>query len=279
MLYLAATPIGNLGDITLRAVQALTDCDAVYCEDTRRTVQLMNHLGLKKPLVSCHEHNEKQRAEEAAAALMEGKTLVYVSDAGMPGISDPGAALVAACIAHGLPFTVLPGASAVLTAAVMSGLPPSPFTFYGFLPRESKPRREALAAIAALRHLVLLYESPQRVQRTLSDLYDALGDCRGAVLRELTKKFEEARRGRLSELIPLYDASPKGECVLALLPEERCRENAASAAETLDAMLLRLLGAGTSVRDASAEAAALLGVPKKDAYRRALALTQPPADR
>lgn len=144
MLYLVATPIGNLGDITYRAAEVLKECDAIYCEDTRRTAQLLNHLGIEKPLISCHTHNERMRSEQVVAALREGKQIVYASDAGMPGISDPGAILVSACIENGLDVTVVPGASAVLTAAVLSGLPPQPFTFYGFLPRETKPRREKI---------------------------------------------------------------------------------------------------------------------------------------
>ena len=167
MLILCATPIGNLGDITLRAVDALRFCDAVYCEDTRRTLQLLNHLEIKKPLVACHQHNERMRAIEVAERVARGETVVYVSDAGMPGISDPGAALIAECIARELPVTVLPGASAVLTAAVLSGLPPQPFTFFGFLPRDGKPKREMLSAVAACNHLAILYESPQRVESTL----------------------------------------------------------------------------------------------------------------
>ena len=141
MLTLIATPIGNLSDITYRAVETLRAADVVYCEDTRRTLQLLNHLDIKKTLVSCHEHNERERAEEVVSHLRAGRSVAYVSDAGMPGISDPGAALVSACIAAGLPYTVLPGASAVLTAAVLSGLPCRTFSFYGFLPRDSKGRR------------------------------------------------------------------------------------------------------------------------------------------
>ncbi len=274
MLYLAATPIGNLGDITLRAVETLKACDAVYCEDTRRTVQLLNHLGIHKPLVSCHAHNEKQRAQEIAALLEDGQEIVYVSDAGMPGVSDPGAALVEECVRRDLPFTVLPGASAALMAAVMSGLPPSPFTFYGFLPRENKPRKAMLREISACAHLVLIYESPQRVQRTLTDLMDALGDCRGAVLRELTKKFEEVKRGQLSELTVQFDTPPKGECVIAVLPEPTASDTPA-ADDVLDDLLRALLANGVSVRDASAEAADRLHVSKKEAYRRALALVPP----
>ena len=272
MLILCATPIGNLGDITLRAVEALRGCDAVYCEDTRHTLQLMNHLEIKKPLVACHQHNERMRAAEVAGRVANGETVVYVSDAGMPGISDPGAALIAECIARSLPVTVLPGASAALTAAVLSGLPPQPFTFFGFLPRESKPKKEMLAELSACRHLAILYESPLRVHATLSSLYETLGDCDAAVLRELTKKFEEARRGKLSSLINAYaETPPKGECVIAVYCK---RENAPASEAALDAFLLARLNTGASVRDAAAEAAEALAVSKKRAYARALSLTR-----
>lgn len=269
MLSLCATPIGNLKDITRRVVEAFTACDVVYCEDTRHTLQLLNHLDIKKPLVSCHQHNEKQRAEEVVALLREGKEVVYASDAGMPGVSDPGQALVAACIRENLPYTVLPGASAVLTAAVMSGFCPTPFSFYGFLPRENKPAKAMLEEISRLKHLVLLYESPQRVQKTLSLLLDALGDWDCAVLRELTKKFEEVKRGSISGLIPLYETPPKGECVIALYPNEQTKE---TPPEALDGLLSAALEDGLSVRDAAAFAAEKLGVSKKEAYSRALFL-------
>ncbi len=272
MLYLCATPIGNLSDITLRVIETLRACDVVYCEDTRRTAQLLNHLDIKKPLKSCHEHNEKARALEVVHDLTQGLSVVYASDAGMPAISDPGAALVSACIENGLPYTVLPGASAVLTAAVMSGLPPQPFTFFGFLPRENKERKETLSQIASCAHLVLLYESPHRIRATVKELRDTLGDCRGAVLRELTKKFEEVRRGTLSELYAAFEEEPKGECVIAVLPAPR---RADVGDGELDALLLDLLKNQT-VRDAAAAACETFGIPKKRAYARALLLAKQP---
>lgn len=265
MLYLCATPIGNLGDITLRTLETLKACDAVYCEDTRRTAQLLNHFSIEKPLVSCHTHNEKMRSVEVVAALKAGKELVYVSDAGMPGISDPGAVLVQACIENDLPFTVLPGASAVLAAAVLSGLSPQPFSFFGFLPRETKPRRQMLDAIASTAHLCILYESPHRVQDTLKDLLDRLGDCEAAVLRELTKKFESVYRGRLTTLIETFAEEPKGECVICVLPALRQAGEAVDPTSVIDELLKTL-----SVKDAAAVAAEKLHIPKKQAYAMAL---------
>lgn len=272
MLYLVATPIGNLQDITLRALETLRACDTVYCEDTRVTQQLLRHYAIEKPLVSCHAHNEKARSEEMVRALRGGKEIVYVSDAGMPGISDPGAVLVSACIENGLPFTAIPGASAVLTAAILSGIEARPFSFFGFLPRENKPRREVLEQIAGTEHLCILYESPHRVQSTLRDLYDCLGDCRAAVLRELTKKFESVYRGSLSELIERFETEPKGECVITVLPVRKKQDNGTDPEALIDALLETM-----SVKDAAAEAARTLGIPKKDAY--ALALRRKPADR
>lgn len=270
MLKLVATPIGNLDDITLRALDALREADIVFAEDTRRTLQLLNHFGIRKPLVSCRAQNEAVRAEELVPLLEAGREIVYTSDAGMPGISDPGAVLVRTCIEHGLPFTVLPGASAVLTAAVLSGLPCASFSFFGFLPRDGRARREAIAAIGACGHLALLYESPHRVAGTLADLAAALGERPAALLRELTKRHETVERGMLSTLAERFAAeAPRGECVIAVLADRRdpCPQADAGA---LDAALSALLQAGLSVRDAAAEAAKSAGVSKKTAYARAL---------
>lgn len=204
-------------DITQRAVRILSECDAVYAEDTRRTLVLLNHLGIKKPVFSCHEHNERQKAKEIVARSAAGEVVVVVSDAGMPGISDPGAAVVAAAIEGGEPFTVLPGASAALMSAVLSGLPCDRFVFEGFLPREKKQREARIAALAAEERTAVLYESPFRLCGTLKELADKLGEGRrAAVCRELTKIHEECVRGTLAELFDHYSAGVKGECVIVL---------------------------------------------------------------
>ncbi len=272
MLLLCATPIGNLGDLTPRVREALCSCDAVYCEDTRRTLTLLNHIGVKKPLISCYRENERQRAQEVVLRLQAGETVVYVSDAGMPGVSDPGEALVAACIEHSLPYSVLPGASAVLMAAIMSGLPAMPFTFFGFFPREKKAQKPLLAQLKRLDHLAIFYESPNRVHATLSALQDALGKLDAALLRELTKLHEEVVRGSLGELAARYaETPPRGECVLCVL----CRAGKEQDdAPDLEETLQQLLSSGASVRDAAAEAAELCGVPKKEAYAKALELNK-----
>ena len=255
--------------MSARAVETLNAADLIYCEDTRHTGLLLQHFGIEKPTRSLHTHNERERTAEVLEALKARKTIAYVSDAGMPGVSDPGAMLVDACYREGLPCTVIPGASAVLVAAVLSGLPAQPFSFFGFLPRESKPRREMLDAIARVRHQVILYESPHRVQATLRELYDRFGDGPAAVLRELTKKFETVANGTLSELIERFAEEPKGECVICFIPGQKD----AAEAPDLDAMLRKLL-ATESVKDAAAIAAERLNLPKKQVYRRALELKE-----
>jgi 16S rRNA (cytidine1402-2'-O)-methyltransferase len=221
--------------------------------------------------LSCHEHNERERATELIRELRQGKTIAFCSDAGMPGISDPGATLLAACAKEGLPVTVLPGASAVPTAAVHSGLYQEPFTFYGFLPREKKPRNALLDRLKTQEGLLLLYESPVRIPATLKELLAALGDRPAAVLRELTKVHEEAARGTLSSLCARFLEPPRGECVIAIRGAAPVKESDPAEA-SLDEAIARLLQEGFSVRDAAAAATILLQVPKKLAYARALKL-------
>ena len=169
-LYLCPTPIGNMEDMTLRALRVLRECHRIYCEDTRNTGAMLSRLGISKPLISCHEHNEEGRAEEIAGRVAEGESIAFVSDAGLPGISDPGERLVAAFIQRGLPFEVLPGPSASLTALVLSGLPAKEACFVGFLPRTGKERREAVARLARHKGTLIVYESPLRVAETAAEL-------------------------------------------------------------------------------------------------------------
>lgn len=264
MLYLCATPIGNLSDITLRTIDTLKGVSAVYCEDTRRTRELMTHLGIKKPLIACHEHNERQRAEEIAERVLSGEAIAFVSDAGMPGISDPGEALVAGCIAAGAKYTVLPGASAPLTALVMSGLPTRNACFVGFLPREGKPRREAIAEIGTHKGTLIFYESPLRIAATAKELAAMLGDRQCALVRELTKKFEQVVHCTLSGLADMYaDTPPKGECVLLVAGAEERGENAAARAEN---MARELIERGVSVKDTAKQISALCDIARNEAY-------------
>jgi len=271
-LYLCATPIGNLEDITLRVVRVLSEADCVYAEDTRHSGALLKHLNIKKPLFSCHAHNEAQKAGEIVQKVKDGLCVAYVSDAGLPGISDPGERLVSACIRENVPFEVLPGASAPLLALVMSGLPTQNACFAGFLPRETKERRLKLASLARHTGTLLFYESPLRVHATLDELLLTYGDRPAALLRELTKLHEEAVRGTLSSLAVRYENEPpKGECVLAVggAPEIDAQEYAP---ERLEAFLSRLLEQGLSAKDAAKQASAVLDVPRNEAYALAVEL-------
>ncbi len=265
-LYLCATPIGNMGDITLRVLETLKAAEVIFCEDTRNSGAMLSKLGIKKPLESCHEHNEAAAAERVMSLVRSGKPVAYVSDAGMPCISDPGERLVAACIENGIPFEVLPGASASLTAAIMSGLPTKRIFFAGFLPRENRERNELLAEIKRVKATVVLYESPYRVGATLKELLRVLGDRRAAVVREITKLHEEAVRGTIASLAERYaEDDPKGECVIVISGEGE----AEAQAETLDELLMRLLRDGMSVKDAAKQAALIMDVSKSEAYARA----------
>ena len=267
-LYLCATPIGNLGDITERVLDALRRADAIFCEDTRNTGALLKRFDIRGRLESCHEHNEEAAAERVKELIRSGRAVAYVSDAGMPCISDPGERLVRACIEEGLPFEVLPGASAGLTAAIMSGLPTKRIFFVGFLPRENRERAELIAEIKRVTATVVIYESPYRVAATLKELKEVLGDRKAALVREITKLFEETVRGALSELAERFeDTPPRGECVIVVSGEQPDE----APAEDLDGMLKRLLDSGMSV-NAAKQASLLLDIPKSEAYRRATEL-------
>lgn len=270
-LYLCATPIGNLEDITLRVLRVLSEVDEIWAEDTRRTLTLLNHYNIKKPLKSCHEHNEASRAELLRELLLAGKSVAYCSDAGMPGISDPGELLARYCINESLPVTILPGACAVLMSAVLSGLGANEFSFYGFLPRKGKERNLALKKIAEASGQIIIYENPLRVNDTLRELYSVLGERRAAVLRELTKLHEECIRGFLSELMDI--PSLRGECVIAVEGKQQKQDCPADEA-TLDNAIASLLIAGFSTKDAAAAVSAIFSIQKKRAYERALLLAK-----
>jgi 16S rRNA (cytidine1402-2'-O)-methyltransferase len=222
-LTLIATPIGNLGDLTLRAISVLRICDAVIAEDTRRAAQLLAHLEIHKPLVSFHEHNEESRLRELLMRLHLGDKLALVTDAGTPSVSDPGFRLVRACIAEGIGYTVLPGACAVTTALVGSGLPPVPFYFGGFLPSSGSGRRKELRSAVSLPMTGIYFESPHRLVDCLEDLIAIAPTVRVCVSRELTKIHEEYRHGIPAELASHYrENPPRGEVTLVLRsPEEK----------------------------------------------------------
>ena len=214
MLTIVPTPIGNLSDITFRALEALKQADIIVCEDTRQTQKLLQHYGIVKQLLSYHDHSSPQKTAGIVALLKEGKNLALVSDSGMPLVSDPGFQVVHAALADGLPLEVLPGPSAVTMALVLSGLPTDSFSFFGFLSNKGQRRRHELQALEEREETLIFFESPFRIVKMLQDAFEVFGDREAAVARELTKKFEEVLRGNLSEIIRDMTQKPrKGEMV------------------------------------------------------------------
>lgn len=279
-LYLVATPIGNLGDITLRALDVLRGADRIACEDTRHTHKLLNHFQIATPTVSCHEHNERQRAEELVEALRSGARIALVSDAGMPGISDPGAWLVAAAIAAGVPVYPIPGANAALSALVASGLPAVEFHFIGFLPEKAGARRTRLEGLAREprehARTLIFYEAPHRIEETLGDLEAAWGPKLRVVLaRELTKLHEEFLRGTVAEVRNALSGRERIRGEITLLIEAppaagNAAENPspAEAAETLSVRVARLESEfGLDEKEALKRLARELGRSKSELYR------------
>jgi 16S rRNA (cytidine1402-2'-O)-methyltransferase len=217
MLYVVATPIGNLGDITLRALEVLRDVDLVAAEDTRHSGILLKHYKIDKPFISYHEHNEAMRTAQLVERLAAGENIALITDAGMPGLSDPGARLIRECIKRELPFTIIPGPSSILTALLGSGFSMEKFCFRGFLPVKSGRKERELRAAAEREDTTIFFESPYRLAKTLKACVEIMPDRQLCVARELTKKFEEFRRGGAAELLTHYEAKPpKGEIVLVI---------------------------------------------------------------
>ena len=269
-LYLVATPIGNLRDITLRALEMLAAADLVACEDTRVTRKLFDHYGLSAPLMPYHDHNAETARPKILARIAAGDAVALVSDAGTPLISDPGFKLVRDATAAGLAVTAAPGASAVLMALTVAGLPTDRFFFEGFLPSRSAARRTRIAELARIPATLVLYESGPRLADALSDLAEGLGARAAAVCRELTKLHEEVRRGTLETLARDYaaGAETRGEIVIVIAPPAA---SAQPSAADIDALLEAAL-ARTTVKEAVAEVAAATGEPRRAVYGRALAL-------
>ena len=216
-LYLCATPIGNLEDITLRVLQTLKDVDLIAAEDTRHSIKLLNHFGIRTPMTSYHEYNKIEKARELVERMREGLQVALVTDAGTPGISDPGEELVRQCREAGIAVTSLPGPAACITALTMSGLPTRRFCFEAFLPSDKKEKQWILEELKQETRTIVLYEAPHRLVRTLEELREALGDRRLVICRELTKKYEEAYSATFSEALKRYEEEePKGECVLVI---------------------------------------------------------------
>lgn len=266
-LVLCGTPIGNLDDMSPRGVAALRDADVIACEDTRRTRKLLSHFGIAAPaLVVLNDQTERRKAPEVVAEIGRGRTVVLVSDAGMPGLSDPGYRLVRDCVAAGVHVDVVPGPSAVVTALALSGLPPGRFVFEGFLPRKAGDRRKRIEALVGEPRTIVLFESPHRISATLEDLREVLGDRRVSLARELTKLYEEVVRGSLSEVIAALEAKPpRGEFTVVVegavhdhKPEPPPEELAARARALMDE--------GVGRKEAMARAAEEAGVPRRKVF-------------
>ena len=268
-LYIVATPIGNLEDITLRAVRVLKQVDLIACEDTRQTQKLLNHYGIEKPTISYHEHNEASRAAELVEKLLQGAKIAMVSDAGTPGISDPGYRLIALAIERGLPVIPVPGPAAFITALVGSGFPLHPVTFRGFLSPKSSARRRALEAIRESRQTEIFYEAPHRIVETLEDAVAVLGPNRRlAIARELTKIHEEFLRGTAVEVLEILKArgDVKGEIVLLVGPASP-EETVPATASVRDRVEQLMREEELDEKAALKRVAKERGISKSDAYR------------
>jgi 16S rRNA (cytidine1402-2'-O)-methyltransferase len=284
-LHIVATPIGNLEDVTLRALRVLREADWVLAEDTRRTRILLDHFEIAKTPTSLHAHNEASRVEQVLAALEEGRSVALVSDAGTPLVSDPGARLVAAVAAAGHRVDAVPGASALLTALCVSGLDTQRVLFLGFLPRKKGDQTRLLERQRGREETLVLFESPHRVAATFAALERALGDRPACLARELTKRHEEVLRGTLAELARRCEAEPpRGECTLVVAgasaagAEPVSETTVAELDRSIDAALAAGLARGDSVRDLASEIAATTGRPRRAVYARALALRDAGAD-
>ncbi len=273
ILYLVATPIGNLGDFSPRAVETLAAADFIAAEDTRVSLKLLNHFKVKKPLVSYHEHNHVTAGQSILARLLAGESCALVTDAGTPAISDPGEALVRLCGENGVTVQAVPGCCAAVNALAVSGLPTGRFTFEGFLSVNKKTRREHLASLKAETRTMIFHEAPHKLRATLTDLCETFGpDRRLALCRELTKLHEETRRCTLGEAAAWYtDNTPRGEYVLVVAgaPEP---ENAAVSLEDAAAQVLALQRQGVRLKDAAKEVAAHTGLSRNDLYTAALGM-------
>lgn len=270
-LYLCATPIGNLEDITFRVLETLRTVDVIAAEDTRNSIKLLNRFEIKTPMTSYHEFNKYDKGRQLMEQLLSGKNIAVITDAGMPGISDPGEELVRMAYEEGVPVTVLPGACACVTALTLSGLPTRRFCFEAFLPSDKKERKEVLEELKAETRTIVLYEAPHRLGKTLSELSEALGDRRLTICRELTKKHEEAFRTTFSEALAYYeDKEPKGECVLVIEGADRDKlrlaEQESFAELSLTEHMERYLSAGMSKKDAMRAVAADRGVSRREIY-------------
>lgn len=269
ILYICPTPIGNLEDMTFRVLEVLRSVDVIAAEDTRHTLKLLNYFDIKKQMTSYHEHNIREKGPFIVDMLLNGKSVALVSDAGMPGISDPGEDIIKLCIETGIQVVGLPGPSAALLALVISGLSTDKFAFEGFLPSKSTDRKKALEALKTEKRTIIFYESPHRLTDSLEDMLTVLGDRRASLSRELTKKFEETIRGTLEELLSEASARQlKGEMVIVVQGAEIAEQEEFDIA----GMLLQLLEDGYSKKDAIKLVCEKTGAPKNQVYSESLML-------
>ena len=278
-LYLCATPIGNLEDMTFRVIRTLKEVDMIAAEDTRNSIKLLNHFEIKTPMTSYHEYNKIEKGHKLVQMLLEGKNLALITDAGTPGISDPGEELVQMCYEAGVPVTSLPGAAACITALTLSGLSTRRFAFEAFLPSDKKERQQVLEELKNDTRTVICYEAPHRLVKTLKELLEALGDRRITICRELTKKHETAWQTHIAEACEYYqENAPKGECVLVI--EGRSREELKAEEQEqweqmpLEAHMERYESQGMDHKSAMKRVAKDRGVSKRDIYRMLLELGQ-----
>lgn len=276
ILYLVGTPIGNLEDITFRALRILREVDLIAAEDTRHTGKLLHHFQIQKPQISYHEHNLKQRGDQLVAKLLQGENIALVTDAGTPGIADPGTAIVQSCIEAGITVVPIPGPSAAIAALSVAGLPTERFVFEGFLPSKGKPRRERLQAIATETRTIILYEAPHRLIRTLGDLGENLDNQHHLVIaRELTKLHEEFWRGSIGQAISHYqlDTKPQGEFTLIIAGNTQTGEPLSE--EALKSELENLLKQGMSRSQATQHLSQTAALPRRQIYQLALTIPDP----
>lgn len=271
ILYLCATPIGNLEDISLRTINTLKSVDIIAAEDTRHTLKIINHFNIDTPMTSYHEHNKISKGPQLISKLMEGKNIAIVTDAGTPGISDPGEDLVKMALENNIQVTATPGATALITALIISGMPTRRFIFEGFLPMDKKQRKEVINQFIRENRTVIMYEAPHRLKTMLNELYTILGNRTIAIVRELTKKYEQVKNGTLKEIIDYYDINePKGEFVIILqgVSEQSIKEENIRTWESMniDDHMEIYIKQGMTDKEAMKQVAKDRGVSKRDIY-------------
>lgn len=274
-LYLCATPIGNLEDMTFRVIRTLKEVDMIAAEDTRNSIKLLNHFEIKTPMTSYHEYNKIEKGHKLVQMLLEGKNLALITDAGTPGISDPGEELVQMCYEAGVPVTSLPGAAACITALTLSGLSTRRFVFEAFLPSDKKERQQVLEELKNDTRTVICYEAPHRLVKTLKELLEALGDRRITICRELTKKHETVFATKIEDALAYYDVQePKGECVMVIegksREEIRSEEKARWEEMSMEEHMELYLGQGMDKKSAMKQVAKDRGIGKRDVYQALL---------